>query len=148
MKKKPKINIGQLIELHGQGLSVKEIEDRTGWNHNTIYQRLNDLELKPNKKPRKKYDTRAQKPAGRPIMKASDVNGYGLMELACAIVTNAAVDYRRALRANASTFELKRFFRSSWYQMLCQSMESPIDGERVIETLEKQYENRRRKNVD
>ena len=64
--------------------------------------------------------------------------------LANAIVQNAAEDYRAALKrlnkdpeniiAKSEIKELKRFFRSQWYELL-----TSIDGEYLITMLEKEY---------
>lgn len=64
--------------------------------------------------------------------------------LANAIVQNAAEDYRAALKrldkdpeniiARAEVTELKRFFRSQWYEIL-----TDVDGEYLIKMLEKEY---------
>lgn len=64
--------------------------------------------------------------------------------LANAVVQNAAEDYRAALKrlnkdpenviAKAEVQELKRFFRSQWYEVLTE-----VDGEYLINMLEKEY---------
>ena len=64
--------------------------------------------------------------------------------LATAVVQNAAEDYRAALKrlnkdpenviAKAEVQELKRFFRSQWYEVLTE-----VDGEYLINMLEKEY---------
>jgi len=64
--------------------------------------------------------------------------------LANAIVQNAAEDYRAALKrlnndpeniiAKAEIKELKRFFRSQWYETL-----TSLDGEYLMKMLEKEY---------
>jgi hypothetical protein len=64
--------------------------------------------------------------------------------LANAVVQNAAEDYRAVLKrlnkdpenviAKAEVQELKRFFRSQWYEVLTE-----VDGEYLINMLEKEY---------
>ena len=64
--------------------------------------------------------------------------------LANAVVQNAAEEYRAALKrlnkdpenviAKAEVQELKRFFRSQWYEVLTE-----VDGEYLIGMLEKEY---------
>lgn len=64
--------------------------------------------------------------------------------LANAVVQNAAEEYRAALKrldkdpdnviAKAEVQELKRFFRSQWYEVLTE-----VDGEYLMEMLEKEY---------
>ena len=53
--------------------------------------------------------------------------------LATAIVERAVIDYRSAVKCkdNTEMEQLKRFFISDWFKMLCN-----IDGELIIRTLE------------
>ena len=69
------------------------------------------------------------------------LDGYQL--LANAIVTDAARDYKRTLRAAkrgddyfpSHLRSLKRFFRSSWYRML-----TKVDAEYIMSRIEQEVE--------
>lgn len=63
------------------------------------------------------------------------------LDLANAIVTQAANDYRDALNRNhpRRLLEIEKFFRSKWYRIL-----TKVDGEYLIEKLKKEHiENRK-----
>lgn len=58
------------------------------------------------------------------------------IELANAIVVQAAMDYREAFeyQNRREKRNLERFFRSDWYDLL-----TDLDGEAIIEGVQKEY---------
>lgn len=70
------------------------------------------------------------------------------LDLANAIVAQAAEDYRDALNGKSYNYkspkiiakECEKFFRSKWYRML-----TKVDGEYLIDALRKEHEERNEK---
>lgn len=58
--------------------------------------------------------------------------------LANAIIVQACIDYRTALKAKDTRciYEVERFFKSTWYEML-----STLDGRVILEKLKKEHYN-------
>lgn len=139
---------------HRQGYSVREMSDMEGWHMSSVYKVLKRKGVKPNPPTRRTRKQRYQELAHNRPLKNADADMAGIRSLAMAIITKAAEDYRVAIRwpyriaSQYSRAEIERFFKGEWYEELTSAANNPIAGERILNTIWEQEEQRKIKRYE
>ena len=133
----------KIKRLNAGGYLVKEIATRVGVSEQKVRNTLSRAEI-PINRVKKKRNPEGKK---KPRKKIPNWSEIGTRSLAMAIIERGAVDYRKALRHPHRFKYLKaeseRFFRGEYFEQLAAAAETELNGEKIIETIQNQEQERR-----
>lgn len=122
----------QLEELLEQGLSINDIAIELNCSSKAVRYAMN------------KYGIYYEKGKSTNRGKWANIdnskyhlNDEGIKNLCVAIITQNVLAYRESVRHHKDPQQYRNFFRSEWYELLSSCLDNKVDGQRIIDEIEK-----------